>query len=109
MYIIGLMALFKWFWVIFLMMSLGVIQAQIACPNSFDGNADGVVGIGDLLDLLGLFGDIDADGDGTWDSEDLCTDPEACNYDASPSETCAYLDFLGVGMGVGPGAGEGDG
>ena len=94
---------------IFLVMSVGMVQAQETCPNPFDGNADGVVGIGDLLDLLGLFGDSDSDGDGTWDSEDLCTDPEACNYDASPSESCAYLDFLGICNGGCTGDSDGDG
>ena len=86
-----------------------VVQAQVTCPNPFDGNADGVVGIGDLLDLLGLFGDIDEDGDGTWDSVDLCTDSTACNFHAVPSETCAYLDFLGVCNGGCTGDSDGDG
>ena len=86
-----------------------VLQAQVTCPNPFDGNADGVVGIGDLLDLLGLFGDIDEDGDGTWDSVDLCTDSTACNFHAVPSETCAYLDFLGVCNGGCTGDSDGDG
>ena len=38
----------------FALMSVGVLQAQTACPNPYDGNGDGVVAIGDLLDLLGL-------------------------------------------------------
>ena len=44
-----------------LLMCSGAFSAQVTCPNTFDGNADGVVGIGDLLDLLGLFGDIDSE------------------------------------------------
>ena len=30
-------------------------SAQTECPNVHDGNHDGIVGIGDLLDLLGLY------------------------------------------------------
>jgi hypothetical protein len=37
------------------------LSAQEACPNTYDGNADGSVTINDLLDLLGVFGDSDTD------------------------------------------------
>ena len=37
--------------------------AQSDCPNPYDGNGDGAVTINDLLDLLGLFGDVDTDQD----------------------------------------------
>lgn len=84
-------------------------HAQSSCPNVHDGNADGIVGIGDLLDLLGLFGDTDLDGDGIWDSEDFCTDPDACNYMANPTETCGTLDALGVCQGGCTGDSDGDG
>ena len=93
----------------FALMSVGVLQAQTACPNPYDGNGDGVVAIGDLLDLLGLFGDSDGDDDGTWDSLDLCTDSTACNFMANPTETCSYLDALGVCAGGCTGDSDDDG
>jgi uncharacterized protein (TIGR02145 family) len=93
----------------FALMSSGVLQAQTACPNPYDGNGDGVVAIGDLLDLLGLFGDSDGDDDGTWDSLDLCTDSTACNFMANPTETCSYLDALGVCAGGCTGDSDDDG
>ena len=36
-----------------------------------------------------------------WDSNDDCTDVEACNYDANPTEPCEYLDAFGVCGGTG--------
>ena len=69
---------------------------QSACGWQPDGNDDGLVGVSDLLDLLGVYGDVDVDQDGVWDSGDLCVDTSACNYAQNPSLDCAYLDILGV-------------
>lgn len=82
---------------------------QVDCPNPHDSNGDGAVTINDLLDLLGVFGDVDADLDGIWDSIDDCVDVEACNYAASPTEVCAYIDVLGECGGGCEGDGDGDG
>jgi uncharacterized protein (TIGR02145 family) len=71
------------------------LTAQEACPNTYDGNADGSVTINDLLDLLGVFGDSDTDSDGIWDSVDDCIDLTACNYANDPTEACNYIDVLG--------------
>ena len=69
---------------------------QEACQSDLDINANGAVDIADFLHVLGLFGDVDSDGDGVWDSQDLCTNPDACNYEASPTEPCQILDAIGV-------------
>jgi len=83
--------------------------AQSDCSNLHDSNSDGAVTISDLLDLLGLFGDVDADQDGIWDSVDECVDTGACNYAADPTEPCAYIDVLGDCGGGCEGDGDGDG
>ena len=70
-------------------------SAQVDCPNTFDGNGDFHVTVNDLIDLLSVFGDYDLDQDGVWDSVDMCVDPEACNYDANPTEPCGFIDALG--------------
>ena len=89
---------------------MGVIGiAQTDCPNPHDSNDDGAVTISDLLDLLGLFGDVDTDQDGIWDSVDACVDTDACNYAADPTESCAYIDVLGICGGGCEGDGDGDG
>ena len=92
-----------------LLCSCTLTLAQTDCPNPHDSNSDGAVNISDLLDLLGLFGDIDTDQDGIWDSVDGCTDLEACNYANEPSEPCAYLDVLRACGGGCEGDGDGDG
>ena len=84
-------------------------SAQESCPNLFDSNSNGAVDIEDFLAVLSLFSDVDSDADGIWDSQDACTDLEACNYAASPSEPCAYLDVLGACGGSCEGDGDGDG
>ena len=71
------------------------LSAQVDCPNTYDGNADGAVTINDLLDLLAVFGDSDTDSDGIWDSIDDCIDLTACNYANDPTEACNYIDVLG--------------
>ena len=87
--------------------SLSVAQSD--CPNPYDGNGDGAVTINDLLDLLGLFGDVDTDLDGIWDSVDDCVDLLACNYATNPTEACAFIDVLGECGGGCEGDGDGDG
>ena len=83
--------------------------AQTECPNLFDSNSNGAVDIEDFLAVLSLFSDVDSDSDNIWDSQDDCTDLEACNYAVSPSEPCAYLDVLGACGGGCEGDGDGDG
>jgi uncharacterized protein (TIGR02145 family) len=87
----------------------GALSAQTTCPNPHDSNNDGAVTISDLLDLLSLFGDADTDQDGIWDSVDACVDTGACNYAADPTESCAYIDVLGICGGGCEGDGDGDG
>jgi uncharacterized protein (TIGR02145 family) len=65
------------------------------CGWQPDGNADGLIGVEDLLDLLAVYGDTDIDFDGVWDSIDDCLDLEACNYANDPTEVCNYIDVLG--------------
>ena len=85
------------------------VSAQESCPNLFDSNSNGAVDIEDFLAVLSLFSDVDSDSDGIWDSQDACTDLEACNYANEPSEPCAYLDVLGACGGGCEGDGDGDG
>ena len=77
--------------------------------NVFDWDDDNTVTIADFLAILSVFGDVDLDDDGIWDSQDACTDLEACNYANEPSEPCAYLDVLGECGGGCEGDGDGDG
>ena len=96
---------------VFALMSsvLSTSYGQESCPNLFDSNSNGAVDIEDFLAVLSLFSDVDSDFDGIWDSQDDCIDLEACNYAASPSEPCAYLDVLGACGGGCEGDGDGDG
>jgi uncharacterized protein (TIGR02145 family) len=71
-------------------------SAQEACPNVFDYDNDGNIAINDFIAMLSYFGDTDSDSDGVFDSEDDCIDETACNYQANPTESCYYLDVLGV-------------
>ena len=82
---------------------------QEACPNVHDINSNGTIDIEDFLSILGLFADVDVDEDGVWDSQDDCLDATACNYLASPTEPCSYLDALGECGGACEGDGDGDG
>ncbi|MGB2424385.1 MAG: hypothetical protein ACPH97_06595, partial [Flavobacteriales bacterium] len=75
--------------------------AQTDCGYQPDIDPDWSIGVSDVLAILGLFGEVDSDQDYIWDSSDLCTDLEACNYDANPSEACEYLDAFGVCGGEG--------
>ena len=82
---------------------------QDACPNVHDINSNGIIDVEDFLSILGLFADVDVDEDGVWDSQDDCLDASACNYLASPTEPCGYLDALGECGGACEGDGDGDG
>ena len=82
---------------------------QEACPNMYDGNGNGTIDIEDFLGILGLFGDVDSDGDGLWDSQDGCTNVEACNYLNATAGMCTYPDALGDCNGNCPEDADGDG
>ena len=79
------------------------------CAWQPDGNADGLIGVEDLLDLLAVYGDTDIDSDGIWDSIDDCIDLTACNYANDPTEACNYIDVLGNCGGGCEGDGDDDG
>ena len=64
--------------------------------NVFDWDGDSAVTIADFLAMLSVFGDVDVDSDGVWDSSDECTDLAACNYADEPSTPCQFLDVLDV-------------
>jgi uncharacterized protein (TIGR02145 family) len=81
---------------LFALLLTSVTFGQEACPAPIDVNSNGAVDIADFLNVLGLFGDVDSDGDGVWDSQDLCVDTNACNFQANQSEYCQYLDAVGV-------------
>ena len=68
---------------------------QEACQSDLDINANGAVDIADFLHVLGLFGDVDSDGDGVWDSQDNCIDLESCNFTDSSASFCTYPDAIG--------------
>ena len=56
-----------------------------------DSNSNGTIDIEDFLSVLGS----DVDSDGLWDSQDGCTDIEACNYLEPLAGICTYPDALG--------------
>ena len=64
--------------------------------NVFDWDGDYAVTVTDFLMMLSVYGDVDVDLDGIWDSGDLCVDTNACNYATDPSEPCSSLDVLGI-------------
>ena len=66
--------------------------------NVFDWDGDYAVTVTDFLMMLSVYGDVDVDLDGVWDSGDYCVDTNACNYATDPSEPCAYIDVLGTLM-----------
>ena len=94
---------------LFALLATSLAFGQESCPNVYDYNDNNTIDIEDFLGILGLFADDDTDDDGIWDSQDDCIDLEACNYAASPSEPCAYLDVLGECGGGCEGDGDGDG
>ena len=77
--------------------------------NVFDWDGDYSVTVTDFLMMLTVFGDVDLDFDGVWDSADECVDTEACNYNADPSEPCQYIDVLGICGGGCPEDADADG
>ena len=94
---------------LFALLVTSLAFGQESCPNLFDSNSNGAVDIEDFLAVLSLFSDVDSDSDGVWDSQDDCIDLEACNYAASPSEPCAFIDVLGECGGGCEGDGDSDG
>lgn len=82
---------------------------QAPCQSDLDVNANGAVDIADFLHVLGLFGDVDSDGDGVWDSQDNCIDLESCNFMDSAASFCAYPDAIGDCNGNCPEDMNGDG
>lgn len=76
--------------------AIAVAHGQSECGYQPDVEPDWSIGVSDILSILGLFGEVDSDQDYIWDNADLCTDLEACNYDANPSEECLYLDAFGI-------------
>ena len=94
---------------LFALLTTSLAFGQESCPNVYDYNDNNTIDIEDFLGILGLFADDDTDDDGIWDSQDDCIDLEACNYDASPTELCAFIDVLGECGGGCEGDGDGDG
>ena len=72
------------------------LTAQVDCPNPHDSDGDNAISITDLMALLSVFGEVDVDADGIWDTVDACIDINACNYSSYPSVLCLYLDVLGI-------------
>ena len=99
----------KHFLTLFALLVTSLAFGQESCPNVYDYNDNNTIDIEDFLGILGLFADDDTDDDGIWDSQDDCIDLEACNYAASPSEPCAFIDVLGECGGGCEGDGDGDG
>ena len=94
---------------LFALLTTSVAFGQESCPNVYDYNDNNTIDIEDFLGILGLFADDDTDDDGIWDSQDDCIDLEACNYAASPTEPCGFIDVLGECGGGCEGDGDGDG
>ena len=99
----------KHFLTLIALLTTSLAFGQESCPNVYDYNNNNTIDIEDFLGILGLFADDDTDDDGIWDSQDDCIDLEACNYAASPSEPCAFIDVLGECGGGCEGDGDGDG
>ena len=47
-------------------------SAQTDCVWNPDYNGDNTIGVADLLGLLGVFEEVDSDGDGIFGSQDDC-------------------------------------
>ena len=99
----------KHFLTLFALLTTSLAFGQESCPNVYDYNDNNTIDIEDFLGILGLFADDDTDDDGIWDSQDDCIDLEACNYAASPTEPCTFIDVLGECGGGCEGDGDGDG
>jgi uncharacterized protein (TIGR02145 family) len=63
------------------------VQAQYVSTWDPDADGDDVIGVNDLLALLGVFEEVDSDGDGIFDSQDDCVG----GYDA-----CGVCNGMGV-------------
>ena len=85
----------KHFLTLFALLTTSLAFGQESCPNMHDSNSNGTIDIEDFLSVLGLFGDVDADADGLWDSQDGCTDLESCNFIDVSAEFCTYPDAIG--------------
>jgi hypothetical protein len=85
------------------------VEPCIENTGVYDVDLDGLVSVTDFVQFLSVFGLNDYDGDGVWNDEDLCTNLEACNYQAVPTEPCAFLDAAGVCGGSCAGDADGDG
>ncbi|MDA8772129.1 fibrobacter succinogenes major paralogous domain-containing protein [Flavobacteriales bacterium] len=60
-----------------------------------DWDGDNNVGVSDLLGLLGVFGDFDADDDGVWDSVDDCVgDYDDCGVCNGPGPQFQVVDTI---------------
>jgi uncharacterized protein (TIGR02145 family) len=92
------------------------VQAQYVSTWDPDADGDDVIGVNDLLALLGVFEEVDSDGDGIFDSQDDCVGVyDACGVcngsgvDADTDGICddvdpcvGTLDVCGVCNGPGP-------
>lgn len=68
------------------------------CTLTSDLDQNGLVGLSDLLVILGEYGLSfqDDDQDGVCDAFDECLDLQACNYLEDPTQPCLYVDVLGI-------------
>jgi uncharacterized protein (TIGR02145 family) len=92
------------------------LQAQYVSTWDPDADGDNVIGVSDLLALLGVFAKVDSDGDGIFDSQDDCVGVyDACGVchgtgvDSDTDGVCddvdpcvGVLDACGVCNGPGP-------
>jgi uncharacterized protein (TIGR02145 family) len=92
------------------------LQAQYVSTWDPDADGDNVIGVNDLLALLGVFEEVDSDGDGIFDSQDDCVGVyDACGVcngtgvDSDTDGVCddvdpcvGALDACGVCNGPGP-------
>jgi uncharacterized protein (TIGR02145 family) len=96
--------------------SLAFAQSSAPCAWNPDFDGDNAIGVNDLLALLGVFEEVDSDGDGIFDSQDDCVGAyDACGVcngtgvDADTDGICddvdpcvGALDECGVCNGPGP-------
>ncbi len=96
--------------------SMASLSAQTDCGWNPDYDGDNAIGISDLLGFLGVFQDVDSDGDGIFDSLDDCIGAyDACGVcngsgvDADSDGVCddvddcvGAVDACGVCNGEGP-------
>ena len=64
--------------------------AQSECPEPLDSNADGLIGVEDLMNVLAHYGDSDLDQDGVFDSVDDCVGEwDECGICNGAGEPCS--------------------